>query len=58
MSPDKNPQGPETGRYRVARGSGWSDSDNRILGIHYRNFTNPEHRTVNFGFRCVRDSSQ
>jgi formylglycine-generating enzyme required for sulfatase activity len=40
--------------YRVMRGGGWSDGDARILALHYRNFTDPEHRTVTIGFRCAK----
>jgi len=53
ISPDKNPKGPETGIYRVIRGGGWSDSDERLLTLHYRNFTNPDHRTPTVGLRCA-----
>jgi len=54
VSPEKNPPGPESGIYRVFRGSSWSDADERILGVHYRNFTNPELRTNVLGFRCAK----
>ena len=54
ISPEENPSGPETGIYRVMRGGGWSDDDARILALHYRNFTDPEHRTVTIGFRCAK----
>ena len=55
ISPDKNPTGPDHGMYRVFRGSSWSDSDERMLGTHYRNYTNPELRTDVLGFRCARN---
>jgi formylglycine-generating enzyme required for sulfatase activity len=55
ISPEKNPTGPNHGMYRVFRGSSWSDSDERMLGTHYRNYTNPELRTDVLGFRCVRN---
>ena len=54
VSPDKNPPGPETGMYRVFRGSSWSDTDERMLATHYRNYTNAELRTDVLGFRCVK----
>ena len=54
VSPEKNPTGPETGMYRVFRGSSWADTDERMLAIHYRNYTNPELRTGVLGMRCGR----
>jgi formylglycine-generating enzyme required for sulfatase activity len=53
-TPDINPKGPGTGQYRVIRGGGWSDADERLLALHYRNYTNPGHRTATVGFRCAR----
>ena len=52
-SPDKNPQGPASGAYRVVRGSSWSDNDERMLGVHYRNYVEPDVRTPTIGFRCA-----
>src|SRR5213593_283120 len=54
VSPDRNPRGPETGMYRVIRGGGWADNDERILALHYRNFTNPSLPSNTVGFRCAR----
>ncbi len=54
VSPDKNPKGPETGLYKVIRGGGWADSDERLLAVHYRNYTNPALRADSVGFRCAR----
>jgi iron(II)-dependent oxidoreductase len=54
VSPDRNPRGPETGMYRVIRGGGWADNDDRILALHYRNFTNPSLQSNTVGFRCAR----
>lgn len=55
ISPDRNPKGPSTGSYRVIRGGSWADTDERILGLHYRNYTNPDVRTPTIGFRCARN---
>jgi len=54
-SPEENPQGPATGVYRVVRGSSWSDNDERMLGVHYRNYVEPDVRTPTIGFRCAKD---
>lgn len=54
VSPEKNPQGPETGLYRVIRGGGWPDVDERILALHYRNFTNHDLPSNTVGFRCAK----
>ena len=52
-SPEKNPQGPDSGKYRVLRGGGWFI--NYILdcrsAIRYR--YSPDFRGYDFGFRCV-----
>jgi formylglycine-generating enzyme required for sulfatase activity len=53
-SPDKNPQGPSSGTYRVLRGGSWYSNDvscrltNRIR-------YNPDLRNINIGFRCVEN---
>jgi formylglycine-generating enzyme len=54
VSPEKNPPGPDSGMYRVFRGSSWADSDERMLAIHYRNYTNAELRTDVLGIRCAK----
>jgi iron(II)-dependent oxidoreductase len=54
VTPDKNPSGPDKGMYRVFRGSSWSDSDERMLAIHYRNYTNADLRTNVIGIRCAQ----
>jgi formylglycine-generating enzyme required for sulfatase activity len=54
VSTDASPKGPDAGLYRVMRGGSWSDSDERILAIHYRNYSNPEHRSNVLGFRCAQ----
>jgi sulfatase modifying factor 1 len=54
ITPDKNPPGPEGGLYRVIRGGGWSDYDERILALYYRNFTNSNLPSNTVGFRCAK----
>lgn len=54
VSPEANPAGPETGMYRIFRGASWAETDERVLGLHYRNFTNPSHRSNVLGFRCAK----
>jgi formylglycine-generating enzyme required for sulfatase activity len=45
-----NPTGPSTGTYRIARGGDWSLPENSSR-VSARGFANPEHRSLNFGFR-------
>ncbi len=54
VSPDRNPQGPAKGMYRVVLGNAWNGDDERHLAVHYRNFAEPETRTVTIGFRCAK----
>jgi sulfatase modifying factor 1 len=54
VSPDRNPPGPATGTYKVIRGGGWSDDDERNFMNHYRNFADPSVRTYTVGFRCAK----
>lgn len=54
VSPDRNPQGPAKGMYRVFRGGGWSDNDERNLMLHYRNYTDPSARVPTIGVRCAK----
>ncbi len=49
-----NPQGPETGLYKIVRGGAWSDGPNRIT-VQFRNWVRPSQRTPNLGMRCVKD---
>ncbi len=54
MSPLRNPQGPEKGKFRVIRGGGWHSgpSCNRV---HFRNALPPNWKDFAVGFRCARD---
>ncbi|MDP6415242.1 MAG: SUMF1/EgtB/PvdO family nonheme iron enzyme, partial [Gammaproteobacteria bacterium] len=51
-SPVKNPQGPDTGTYRVLRGGSWGNAvDDLRVADHYD--YPPTFRYLSFGFRCV-----
>ena len=59
--PKQNPQGPETGRYRSVRGSGWLDAPPNTIGgpndnntVDSRDFTDPDLRATTIGFRCAK----
>jgi formylglycine-generating enzyme required for sulfatase activity len=61
VSPEANPRGPDSGMYRVIRGSSWADPietgdevEPRVYGVYFRNFLTPSHRTSVVGFRCAR----
>jgi len=51
-APDRNPQGPAIGKYRVLRGGSWSTED-YILGVTRRYSSGPVDRGSIFGFRCA-----
>ena len=52
-APEKNPLGPEEGRYRVLRGGSWADAP-KYLTCAYRSFTRPTELSPNIGFRCAK----
>jgi formylglycine-generating enzyme required for sulfatase activity len=54
-SPAVNPQGPETGRFRVIRGGGWH-SGAACNRVYFRNALPPNWVDFNVGFRCVKDT--
>ena len=57
---DKNPQGPESGKYKVARGGGWDSKEDMpqrsILGVHYRNYADPSDASNVLGLRCAKSA--
>jgi formylglycine-generating enzyme required for sulfatase activity len=55
-SPLVNPQGPETGRFRVIRGGGWH-SGATCNRVYYRNALPPNWLDFNVGFRCAQSLS-
>ena len=59
--PKQNPQGPDTGRYRSVRGSGWLDAPPNTIGgpsdnntVDSRDFTDPDLRATTIGLRCAK----
>ncbi len=56
-SPGENPQGPDTGDKRVARGGSWfcSTSYCGAYNTHFRGASPPEEAFANVGFRCAMD---
>jgi len=54
VSPDRNPAGPEKGRYKVIRGGGWTDGAQLNS---FRNYADPEMRTLVIGFRCAKTTA-
>jgi formylglycine-generating enzyme required for sulfatase activity len=53
MSPDRNPQGPEQGQFKVMRGGSWSDLPKYLL-TYGRFKLSPETRNSYTGFRCAK----
>ena len=54
FSPDKNPQGPEKGLYKIIRGGNWRNKAEDVR-LTYRNATVPKIRSKTIGFRCAAD---
>ena len=55
-SPDRNPQGPEKGQYRVIRGGSWFDVPPLFLTLSYRSWARQRERSPTIGFRCVQSA--
>jgi len=60
-SPSRNPQGPETGKYKVLRGGSWdfAPEDLRSARRDFNmpsatDYDSPAYRNFNSGFRCAR----
>ena len=56
-SPERNPQGPAEGLYKMIRGGAWSDGPKRVT-VFFRNWVRANQRTPNLGFRCVQDAGR
>ena len=52
ISPEENPTGAESGKYRILRG-GARNSNEKYVGAAYRNNSTPAHTSYNGGFRCA-----
>lgn len=56
-SPERNPQGPDAGSYRVLRGGSWNDSPSNLrVATRYR--CDPTLTYFNIGFRCCASRSE
>lgn len=53
-SPEKNPQGPSIGRFKVIRGGSWH-SGGMCVQTYYRNGLSPSWIDFAVGFRCVKN---
>jgi formylglycine-generating enzyme required for sulfatase activity len=53
ISPERNPQGPESGQFKVLRGGSWSDLPKYLL-TYGRFKLPPETRNSYTGFRCAQ----
>ncbi len=51
--PDRNPQGPAGGRYKVVRGGSWKSAP-ALLRTATRSGASPDQRAATIGFRCAR----
>ncbi len=51
-TPDRNPPGPTTGRYKVVRGGSWKSKPN-MLRTATRGGAPPDQRSATVGFRCA-----
>ena len=52
-SPQHNPRGPQTGKFRVLRGGSWNDTE-LYIRVCKRAYAPPTKYFTNVGFRCVK----
>jgi formylglycine-generating enzyme required for sulfatase activity len=53
--PERNPRGPNSGRYKVVRGGSWK-SEPVMLRTATRSGASPDRRATTIGFRCARSA--
>jgi formylglycine-generating enzyme required for sulfatase activity len=54
QSPDQNPPGPESGKYKVIRGGSWEDTNGETTNA-IRQYELPFKQSTKIGCRCARD---
>ena len=52
-SPDRNPRGPASGRFRLVRGGGWLSADPRLLTCSHRHKVPVDTYSYSIGFRVA-----
>lgn len=57
ISPEKNPSGPEIGKFRVVRGGGWF-SGKSCCSVYARNALKSTWLDFAVGFRCAKDAKK
>lgn len=55
IMPERNPKGPNTGRYKSVRGGSWKSHPN-LLRTPSRNGAVPDQRSATIGFRCAQSN--
>ncbi|MFN2136250.1 MAG: hypothetical protein ACK2UK_09865, partial [Candidatus Promineifilaceae bacterium] len=51
-SPERNPQGPDSGEKKVIHGGSWDNGEFGLRGMT-RSSGFPDYGTAHFGFRCL-----
>jgi serine/threonine protein kinase/formylglycine-generating enzyme required for sulfatase activity len=57
VSPDANPQGPDSGVYRVMKGGGWNSTQKQVR-ITGKDVGEPQSYNSLLGFRCAADGAE
>ncbi len=57
IMPERNPNGPNSGRYKSVRGGSWKSHPN-LLRTASRNGALPGQRSATIGFRCAKSNSK